>query len=151
MSAPILNLRDCPKHVETVAERIWSAWWRDEGHALEDITALVLEALGSDPIPTTLVAQQGGAFQGTVSVIENDHDARPKLTPWLAALWVDADQRCKGLGASLIRAALDHARSLGAPVLYLCATPDKASYYEGLGWTIIERDVDGLHIFSHPV
>ena len=65
----ISDLRDRPGFAELVAERIWRAFWKEEGHPLELLTGLVRESFGAGPIPTALVAHEGGRFLGTVSII----------------------------------------------------------------------------------
>jgi len=40
-------------------------------------------------IPFALVVEIDGNIRGNALVIANDEEARPELTPWLAALWVD--------------------------------------------------------------
>ncbi|AGT11161.1 GNAT family N-acetyltransferase [Paracoccus aminophilus] len=147
----ILDLRDCPEQAADVADRIWQAWWKADGHALADVTALTRLSMGEAAIPSTLVALTEGRFLGTVSVIANDLEARPALTPWLAALWVEPEARGRGIGAALIGAALAHAKASGAARLYLCAENPISAYYERLGWTVEERAVEGLDVLSHPL
>ncbi len=93
------DLADVPHHLDTVAERIWTAWWRDKGHGIERITVPLRESLERRAIPFTLVAHRDGGFCGTVSVITSDVSERPDLTPWIAALWIEPDLRRRGLGA----------------------------------------------------
>lgn len=50
----------------------------------------------NDGIPFCLVAEEGGVYIGSVLVIENDLDARPDYTPWIAALWVEPHARKRG-------------------------------------------------------
>lgn len=144
----ISNLRDEPAFAGTVADRIWNAWWREQGHELAFIRGLVDDNLTADKIPLALVAHEGATFQGTASVIESDMEERPQLSPWVAAVWVDPEHRGKGLGAALVSAAANEAFARGFDPVYLCATPENTGFYEALGWQTVEEDVGGLTVFA---
>ena len=137
----ISDLRQFPEFFDIVAERIWQAWWKADGHPLDYISGRLRENLSDTPIPFALVAHDGETFLGTASVIASDLAERPQFTPWVAAVWVDPRARRRGVGAALVnRAALD-CFALGVSRAYLCARPQRSGYYERLGWTSIERDV----------
>lgn len=144
----ISDLRDRPEFASTIAERIWSAWWRDQGVELEYLEGLVGENFSSTGLPMALVAHDGGMFLGTAHLIDNDLEARPQYAPWVAAVWVEETARRTGIGSALTRAAADAAFKQGFATVYLCAEPAMATFYEGLGWRPVERNVDGLDVFS---
>jgi len=141
-SFTISDLRQRPEFLDTVAMRIWQAWWRETGQPLDYIAGrLQRENLNADPIPFALVAHDGAEFLGTSSVITADLPERPQLTPWVAAVWVEPQARRHGIGAALVeRAALD-CFALGIGRAYLCARRERASFYQRLGWILAERDV----------
>jgi GNAT superfamily N-acetyltransferase len=88
-------------------------------------------------IPTTLVLlDDDHALLGSVSVLDEDASAFRDLSPWLASLYVAPPARGRGLGAQLVRAAVDYARGQGVPRLYLF-TPDRAAFYARLGWSLL--------------
>ena len=92
------------------------------------------------------VAVSGGKLLGSASLIPHDMDSRMELTPWLASVFVDPELRKQGIGSALVRYVVEEARSRGYQTIYLY-TPDRISFYEGLGWTFMERaDQKG-----HPV
>ncbi|MEO5325915.1 GNAT family N-acetyltransferase [Mesorhizobium sp. CC13] len=144
----ISDLRDRPEFASTVAERVWNAWWRDQGVGLDHLQGLVDESLTPAGRPMALVAHDGDTFLGTAHLIDDDLEARPQYAPWVAAVWVDEAARKAGIGSALVRAAAETAFGQGFETVYLCAEPAKAGFYEGLGWRRIERDVDGLDVFS---
>ena len=96
----ISDLRQRPEFFDTVAERIWQAWWKPNNYPLGHITGFLRENMTDTPIPLALVAHHGEAFLGTASVIASDLAERPQLTPWVAAVWVDPQARQRGVGAA---------------------------------------------------
>ncbi len=140
-SFSISDLRRHPEFFDTVAERIWQAWWKDDGYPLGHIASRLRENIEVTPIPFALVAHDGARFLGTASVIASDLAERPQFTPWLAALWVEPQVRRHGIGAALVERATLDGFALGIVRLYLCARPQRSGYYERLGWTVIERDI----------
>jgi predicted N-acetyltransferase YhbS len=72
--------------------------------------------------------------------------SRQDLYPWLAALYIDENQRGHGLGAKLQQHVIEHARALGYPQLYLYSA--SKGYYERFGWQYIG---DGLDYPNTPV
>jgi len=143
----ISDLRQGPEFFDTVAMRIWQAWWEADGTPLDHISGRLSENLNARPIPFALVAHDGDTFLGTASVIASDLAERPQLTPWVAAVWVEPQARGRGIGAALVNRATRNCFALGIGRAYLCARPRLSRFYEGLGWTILERKV-GSHRLS---
>ncbi len=143
MSLPFIisDLRQRPEFFDTVADRIWRAWWQPSGYPLDYIATRVRENIAPTPIPFALVAHDGKKFLGTTSVIAADLEERPELTPWVAAVWVEEDARRHGIGAALVDRATQDCFALGIRRAWLCARPRMSPFYEGLGWTVAERKV----------
>jgi N-acetylglutamate synthase-like GNAT family acetyltransferase len=146
MPFTISDLRQRPEFFDSVADRIWQAWWKADGHPLDYISGRLRENLSVAPIPFALVAHDGEAFLGTSSVISSDLAERPQLTPWVAAVWVEPQARGRGIGAALVDRAAQDCFALGVCRTYLCARPQRSSFYEGLGWIAVERDVGPHHL-----
>lgn len=147
-SITISDLRSRRDFAGAVADRVWRAFWQDKGHALSLLTGLVQENFGTGPVPTALVAHEGDRFIGTVSIIECDEETRPHYTPWVAALWVEPEDRRHGIGAALVDRAAEFAFKAGADRVYLLSGPHRRSFYEGLGWTVLEMTDDRMFILS---
>jgi N-acetylglutamate synthase-like GNAT family acetyltransferase len=146
MPFTISDLRQRPEFFDSVADRIWQAWWKADGHPLDYISGRLRENLNDAPIPFALVAHDGEVFLGTASVIASDLAERPQLSPWVAAVWVEPQARGRGVGAALVdRAALD-CFALGVGRAYLCARPQRSNFYQGLGWIAVEREVGPHHL-----
>ena len=101
----ISDLRQRPEFFDTVAERIWQAWWKPDNYPLGHITGRLRENMTETSIPLALVAHDGEAFLGTASVIASDLAERPQLTPWVAAVWVEPQARRRGVGGALVNRA----------------------------------------------
>src|SRR6266404_4021660 len=117
----ISDLRQCPEFFDTVAIRIWQAWWEANGTPLDYISGRLHENISDTPVPFALVAHDGDAFLGTSSVIASDLAERPQLTPWVAAVWVEEEARQRGVGAALVNRATESCFALGIATAYLCA------------------------------
>jgi GNAT superfamily N-acetyltransferase len=146
----ISPLRTHPHFADTVADRAWHAWWTESGVPLSDYRAHLDPMIHGHGIPQAFVAHDGETYLGSALLIESDLDARPQLKPWVAALWVDAAHRGKGLAGQLMDAACAEALRLGHATVYLCAEPKVTPYYLARGWTQIEADVGGLNVFCRP-
>jgi len=146
----ISDLRDQPDFADTVADRVWRAFWKKDGHPLELLSSLVQESFAPGPIPTALVAHEDGRFLGTVSIIACDEETRPQYTPWVAALWVEPEHRRNGIGAALVEEAVSIGFSTGAERVYLLSRAHRRTFYEGLGWSVLEADApeNGMFILT---
>jgi GNAT superfamily N-acetyltransferase len=137
----ISDLRQRPAFFDTVADRIWQAWWKPDNHPFDLIAGHLRENMADTPIPLALVAHDGDSFLGTASVIPSDLAERPQLTPWIAAVWVEPQARQRGVGSALVNRAAQDCFALGFERAYLCARPQRSAFYEGLDWIPIERNV----------
>jgi predicted N-acetyltransferase YhbS len=133
--------------MEAVADRVWRAFWKNDGHPLELLTGLVSQSLSSGPIPTSLVAHEGEEFLGTVALIECDEETRPQYTPWVAALWVEPEHRRRGIGAALVHNASELAFTAGAKRVHLLTRESRLSFYESLGWQVLEANAPEAGLF----
>ena len=94
-------------------QHLYHEW--NEKKALEEFGAQKTDG----NLPTTLVLREGGRMVGSVSVVDNDCEARTDLNPWLASLYVMPGQRGHGHGSRLVAAALDLARRNGVEFLHV--------------------------------
>jgi hypothetical protein len=100
--------------------------------------------MNSSSIPLSLIALENQNCLGTISLVANDQMPRD-YTPWLSALYVESNQRNKGIGKSLIKKAEIIARLMGFKILYL-RTEDASAYYSQLGYNYIETTCDNFGI-----
>ena len=137
----ITDLRDCPHFFDTIADRVWQAWWRPNGHALEQVSAGLQEMMAGKPIPFALVARDGDEFLGSALGIESDLADRPQYSPWVAAVWVEPQHRLRTVGRTLVGRALQCCFERGFARVYLCSSPERWNFYTRQGWRPIEHAV----------
>lgn len=135
----VAYLADFPHHAETIAGWVFDAW----GYLRPELTLAGARAefearAVKDRIPLALIAVDGEEVVGCLNIKEHEDMTRSGLSPWLGAVYVREDQRGRGIGLRLVRAAEDVARALGVSALYLSAT-EAESFYARQGWTVLER------------
>jgi GNAT superfamily N-acetyltransferase len=143
----IVPLVEHPELVDQVAAWGFAEWGHlNPGQTLQSRTAWIRERMKIDRIPIVLVARDdAGPMVGTASLLFDDLEGDPR-NPWLASVFVPAEQRGKGIASALVVAIEDTARRLGYPTLYLFTT-SAARLYAGLGWRALERrEYRGEHI-----
>jgi GNAT superfamily N-acetyltransferase len=124
-------LRDVPEHTETVAQWIFETFSYEFDTMTFDewLTTMTQERI-------TFVAAENGKALGTASLDFEDLPPKDDLTPWLASVYVLPEAREQGIGAQLVRAVEDEARSRGFKQLYL-HTADRANFYAKRGWDVL--------------
>ena len=140
-------LCDHPELIEELAELNFKEWGE---YKPEDTLAARTErmraACGKGAIPSVVVALEDGRLLGGALLIDSDMDARPQLTPWLAGVYVKAEQRGRGIASQLVNRIVEEAAALGLPQLYLY-TDAAQSLYARLGWEVVEDMIyEGLPV-----
>ena len=134
----IVDLRQRPAYLPEIARWHLAQWgYMNPGQTLADVTTELESHLAESAIPTTYVAVEGEQPLGSASLIADDMDTRPELSPWLASLYVREDVRRRGVGEALMRRVVHRAAELGIERLYLF-TPDQQAYYGRRGWVPLE-------------
>lgn len=72
------------------------------------------------------------------SVLIQDLDVRPRLTPWMGGLFVVKEHRGRGVATGLIHRLIKEARRLSVKRLCLW-TPSAEVLHTNLGWVRLER------------
>lgn len=101
--------------------------------------AMLNKFVATESIPTTLVAVRDNELCGSVNIVDCDMEIRSELYPWLAQLFVVPQERKKGIGSSLVSAAVDRCQRLGLHALYLYTSGTLPEFYKSLGW--VEREI----------
>jgi predicted N-acetyltransferase YhbS len=125
-----------------IAAMQFSNWGRSTGfNSAEEYERFLCEAVRSPRLPAVLVARRGERYLGSVNLLVHEMTTRPTLSPWLAQLFVIAEERDRGIGATLVRACLTRFAELGFSRvhLYTAAATTLPAYYTALGWKTIEE------------
>ena len=131
-------LCDHPELIEELAELNFQEWGEYRtGDTLEARTERMRAACGKGAIPSVVVAIEDGRLLGGALLIDSDMKTRPDLTPWLAGVYVKAEERGRGIASQLVNRIVEEAAGLGVRELYLY-TDAAQSLYARLGWEVVE-------------
>ena len=132
-------LADRREFVRVVAKWQHGEWGHlRSGDTIEDRVARIERNCRHREIPTSFVATDDDAVVGCASLVENDMETRPELSPWLAGVFVPPAYRNRGIGTALIIRVVEEAQALHVPRIYLY-TPGPGTLYRRLGWSVVER------------
>lgn len=141
----ITALANHPEHVEGVAARTYQLWGHlireDTGMSAVEFTEVVRSRAVTDSVPLTLIALEGNALVGSVSLKKHEASTAADLTPWIGGLLVDEAMRGRGLGKALLAEAEVAAARLGYRWLYLSCEAHVEPFYERLGWSLLRRAI----------
>ncbi|RDL18714.1 GNAT family N-acetyltransferase [Pseudomonas jessenii] len=134
-------LCDHPELIEELAELNFTEWGSFRpGDTLAARTERMRAACGKGAIPSVVVAIEDGRLLGGALLIDSDMKVRPELTPWLAGVYVKAEERGRGIASQLVKRIVEEAEALDVPELYLY-TDAAQSLYARLGWEVVEEMV----------
>jgi N-acetylglutamate synthase and related acetyltransferases len=136
----VSHLAEKPEFIPLVAKWIYDEWGTlDKSDSLEKRIAQLTSQCNRGAVPLTLVAHVDGEAVGTASLIENDLDTHPDLTPWLASVYVDPTKRRMGAGKALVTRIMEECGKMRIDVFYLW-TDKEERYYASLGWKLEFRE-----------
>ncbi|MDH5327156.1 MAG: GNAT family N-acetyltransferase [Gammaproteobacteria bacterium] len=115
------------------------AHWRPLGvdGSLADRKQKLLAHCNMSELPLALVAHKKNQVMGTAALRVEDLPGREDLTPWLGGVFVGAEFRGRGVGRKLCVAIEEEAKRRAMARLHLF-TLDRQSWYESMGWQIVE-------------
>lgn len=152
MTLLIAPLSKHPEYAETCAAWSFGSWGcHCKGRTLsKSIKGYKDRTKNQDSIPLTWVGILNKKIIGMISLVENDHDERKDLSPWLASMFVHPDYREKGYASKLIQFLHGEAQKLGFKKLYLY-TPDAQQLYLKNNWKITGQisNLSGIQEFDH--
>ncbi|WNS41106.1 GNAT family N-acetyltransferase [Paenibacillus sp. MMS20-IR301] len=131
----IKSLLECPERRNEFAEYVKEKWPK--------VTKVVLpkidESLSAEAgLPFTFLLLKNGKIIGFYQLIEQEYISRKDLSPWISPLFIDENERGRGLGSVLLEHARKMAGQLGYAKVYL--TTDHILYYEKYGFREIGLD-----------
>jgi GNAT superfamily N-acetyltransferase len=133
----IVTIAERPELAPIVAGWLWSQSWRIGGDSLAETEVAVAASTASLGPPQIFVLLADGVPVGTASLLAEDLEERPDLTPWLANVFVAPEARGRGHAQDLITAVETAARAAAVPTLWLF-THDAERIYARAGWRPVE-------------
>lgn len=135
----ISDFREHQHYGPTIADRVWNAWWKSAGRPVSDVERHMIEMADDLPLPMAIVAHNEHGYLGSAFLIHSDMEERPQYSPWVAAVWVEAAERKRGVGRAPVAEAAKIAGSLGYREVYICCRPEVERFYLRIGWTVVEQ------------
>ena len=103
-------LCDHPELIEELATLNFKEWGEFRpGQTVEDRIEHMRESCGKGAVPSVVVALEGSRLLGGALLIENDLKLRPNLTPWLAGVYVKAEERGRRIASQLVNRVVEEA------------------------------------------
>jgi len=133
---PLARHRDV---LPTLAEWMymeWSSWYGPDGPG-DAMLDLERYAASETRLPVGLVAFRDGQLVGLCALKDDVLPPVPHLGPWAGAGLVGPDFRRRGVGASLLHATVELARTLGFAHIY-CATATSHTLMAREGWDAVQ-------------
>lgn len=132
-------LADHREHIPRLAEWLHAQWgYLHQNDSVARRAARLESRATRGGVPVTFVAVDGDVLLGSASLVEDDLETRPELTPWLASVFVAPEHRGRGVASALVRRVVEEARDSEVSRLYLWTT-DQERLYARLGWRPVER------------
>jgi GNAT superfamily N-acetyltransferase len=132
-------LADHTEHIPRLAAWLHAQWgYLHENDSVERRAARLESRATRGGIPVTFVAVDGETLLGSASLVDDDLETRPELTPWLASVYVAPEHRGRGVASALVKRVVAEAGAAGISRLYLWTT-DQERLYARLGWVPVER------------
>ena len=127
----IIELSERPDMMEAAVNYFWKCWGSDTNYPF--YKDCILHSTDADRnLPKFYLGLVGDEIIASYALLTNDIISRQDLMPWLACLYVNEDQRGKGLADLLLNHGLEQAKEKGFEHLYL--STDLQDFYEGKGW-----------------
>lgn len=133
----IVTIADRPDLAPVVADWIWHEWDKNYGHPLSHTLDGIEGSTSRRGPQQTFVLLVDGVPIGTSSLVAHDLDERPRLSPWLAGVFVAPEWRRRGHVIPLIQAV--EAATIAASVVTLWLHTEHAKrIYARAGWQELE-------------
>lgn len=127
----IIELSKRPDLLEAGIQYFWRCWGNDSNYTFyKDCIEHSLDE--TNKLPKFYLCLIDGEIVASYALLTNDIISRQDLMPWFACLYVNEDQRGKGIAERLLDHASEQARQKGFENLYL--STDLENFYEKKGW-----------------
>lgn len=131
----IVQLRDHPDALDSVAQWIDQEWGRFSGRSHRETRERFSREFATNGLPTSCVAIDAGVAVGVATLREHDSVKWDEhSTPWICNVYVRDEARGKGVGGRLCRALEIVAAELGYSRVHLATVMSADSLYHRLGY-----------------
>jgi ribosomal protein S18 acetylase RimI-like enzyme len=134
----IVSLADRPEFSTLVAKWGWEAWGRKSGRTFETDLARTQALAAEAGFEKTFVLLEAEAPVAMASLVREDLEDRPDLTPWLAGVYVEPEFRGRGYAVRVVREVEKAAAAQSVRTLWLY-TRTAPGLYRKLGWEDVEE------------
>jgi GNAT superfamily N-acetyltransferase len=141
-----VRIEPAADHLDLVPVAARWHWERRNPDEIAESLAMWTEGLltrtNRDHIPATFFALSGVALIASATLVDHDMPDRADLAhlrPWLAGVYVAAEERRRGVGSRLVSHVEACALSFGVQRLYLY-TSEARGFYERLAWRVVAED-----------
>ncbi len=126
----IIKIREHPESIPE-ASKWFSSKWKIPQETYEES---MQEGISNpSDIPQWYLARDKEKIIGGLGVIQNDFHDHKELSPNVCAVYVEPDQRNKGIAGKLLKEVCEDMHNIGYDTLYLITM--HTSFYERYGWT----------------
>lgn len=133
----IVTISDRPDLVPIVVEWLWTTFWQQLGYSRQETYDIIASGTSKLGPPQTFVLLVDGMPVGTASLVDQDLDEHPELTPWLADVFVVPEARGFGYVGHLIAAVEAACQDASIATIWL-HTHTAERIYARAGWQAIE-------------
>ncbi|ULL16131.1 GNAT family N-acetyltransferase [Paenibacillus sp. H1-7] len=132
----IKSITECPQRKRELTEFVIEKWPQVKKVVLPTIEESVTSA---GVFPFTFLLLKNEKIIGFYQLIEQEFVTRKDISPWIAPLFIDENERGQALGAFLLAHARKIAGQLNYDKVYLAT--DHIRYYEKYGFREIGLDM----------
>lgn len=141
-----------PLEPDSAALAIVADWYFQEWGYLnptctsETIRADLSEKIQCSEFENVFVAFENDLVLGACELKFNEVKQFPQYLHWIGGIFVDADNRHKGIGSALISFAIEKCRDLRIEDLYLQTESKNVGLYSRLGWhPLTNIEIEGIN------
>lgn len=137
----IIDLAKTPECIQQLAEWHHTEWsYLNPGGTVEKRVEKMQTYLNNQLIPKMFVCKDNDTLLGSAAIVVSDMDTRATLSPWLASVYVEKNNRNRGIGSTLVKHVINYAQAAKFSDLYLF-TPSQKNFYESIGWSAISNEL----------
>jgi len=141
----IIEISERTDLIDKAVDYFWKCWGNDNNFQFyKDCIVNSLDKKKS--LPKFYILLKDEEIIASYAILTNDIISRQDLYPWLACLFVNPENRNKGIAEQLLHHGLQETKNKGFESLFLSS--DLENFYERKGWTHI---TNGYNIFDSEI